>query len=87
MPLKYLPASASPDALSDALKTDGACIVEGVLSSTALSQMKSECMPFIDATETGRDDFTGRKTTRTGALVARSAACRDAVMNLSLIHI
>ena len=85
MPLKYLPADASPDALSDALKTDGACIVEGALSSVALSQMKSECMPFIDATETGRDDFTGRKTTRTGALVARSAACRDAVMNKTIV--
>ena len=85
MPLKYLPADVSPEALSEALKTDGACIVEGALSGTALTQMKSECMPFIEATETGRDDFTGRKTTRTGALVARSAACRDAVMNKTIV--
>lgn len=85
MPLKYLPSDASAEALSDALKTDGACIVEGVMSGAGLTQMKAECMPFIDATENGRDDFTGRKTTRTGALVARSAACRDAVMNETIV--
>ncbi|MBO6688958.1 MAG: phytanoyl-CoA dioxygenase family protein [Hyphomonas sp.] len=86
MPLKYLPASAAPEALADALKTDGACIVEGLLSSQDLTRMKQECMPFIDATDMGRDDFTGRKTTRTGALVARSAACRDAVMNPAIVN-
>lgn len=86
MPLKYLPASAAPEALADALKTDGACIVEGLLSSQDLTRMKQECMPFIDATEMGRDDFTGRKTTRTGALVARSAACRDAVMSPAIVN-
>ena len=36
MPLKYLPADAPADALSDALKTDGACIVEGVMSDAVL---------------------------------------------------
>lgn len=86
MPLKYLPTSAAPEALADALKTDGACIVEGLLSSQDLTRMKQECMPFIDATDMGRDDFTGRKTTRTGALVARSAACRDAVMNPAIVN-
>lgn len=86
MPLKYLPASAKPEDLVEALKTDGACIVEGVLGPDGLATMKSECMPFIDATETGRDDFTGRKTTRTGALVARSAACRDAVMQPTIVE-
>lgn len=86
MPLKYLLASAKPEDLVEALKTDGACIVEGVLDADGLATMKSECMPFIDATETGRDDFTGRKTTRTGALVARSAACRDAVMQPTIVE-
>ena len=85
MPLKYLPADAKPEALVEALKSDGACIVEGVLDAAALTQMKAECMPYIDATETGRDDFTGRKTTRTGALVARSPTCRDVVMNPTIV--
>ena len=86
MPLKYLSASAKPEDLAETLKTDGACVVEGILDAQGLAQMKSECMPFIDATETGRDDFTGRKTTRTGALVARSQACRDAVMQPTIVE-
>jgi len=86
MPLKYLPADTKPETLEETLKSDGACIVEGLLSADQLAQMKRECMPFIDATDTGRDDFTGRKTTRTGALVARSAACRDAVMNKTIVN-
>lgn len=81
MALRYLPADATAEQLSDVLKEDGACIVEGVLNTDELTKIKSECMPFIDATENGRDDFTGRKTTRTGALVARSESCRDLVMN------
>ena len=85
MPLKYLPADAKPEALVEALKSDGACIVEGVLDAAALTQMKAECMPYIDATEPGREDFTGRKTTRTGALVARSPTCRDVVMNPTIV--
>lgn len=85
MPLKYLPANAKPEDLVETLKTDGACVVEGVLDAAGLATMKSECMPFIDATEAGRDDFTGRKTTRTGALVARSQACRDAVMQPTIV--
>jgi ectoine hydroxylase-related dioxygenase (phytanoyl-CoA dioxygenase family) len=85
MPLKYLPADTKPEMLEEALKSDGACIVEGLLSADQLAKMKRECMPYIDATDTGRDDFTGRKTTRTGALVARSEACRDAVMNDTIV--
>lgn len=85
MPLKYLPANTKPEMLEEALKSDGACIVEGLLSADQLAKMKRECMPYIDATDTGRDDFTGRKTTRTGALVARSEACRDAVMNTTIV--
>ena len=66
MALKYLSADAAPDLVTETLKSDGACIIERVMSAAALAQLKSECMPYIEATETGRDDFTGRKTTRTG---------------------
>jgi len=86
MPLQYLPATSEPEALVEVLKSDGACIIEGALDADGLARMKAECLPFIDATEAGRDDFTGRKTTRTGALVARSAACRDAVMDKTIVE-
>jgi len=42
-------------------------------------------MPFVEKTATGRDDFTGRSTQRTGALVARSPACRELVMDQHIL--
>ncbi|GAB5482286.1 MAG: hypothetical protein Pars92KO_20430 [Parasphingorhabdus sp.] len=79
--LQHLSATTDPDKLAQVLRDDGAAIVEDVLDGAALEKLKSEIMPYVEATEPGRDDFTGRKTTRTGALVARSEACRDLVMD------
>lgn len=79
--LQRLPANSDPEKLAQVLRDDGAAIVENVLDAGALEQLKSEIMPYVEATEPGRDDFTGRHTTRTGALVARSPACRDLVMD------
>lgn len=83
--LEMLPATAAPDDIIAILQRDGALIVTGVLSPNDLSRVLSETKPYIDATENGRDDFTGHQTTRTGALVARSAACRDMVMNKTVV--
>lgn len=79
--LQRLSANSDPEKLAQVLRDDGAAIVENVLDAGALEQLKSEIMPYVEATEPGRDDFTGRHTTRTGALVARSPACRDLVMD------
>lgn len=79
--LETLPATAAPEDVVAILKRDGALIVTGVLSPADISRVLSETKPYIDATENGRDDFTGHLTTRTGALVARSPACRKLVMN------
>ena len=40
-----------------------------------------ELEPWIDATPNGRDDFAGRRTRRTGGLVARSPTCRALVQH------
>ena len=62
-----------------AVKRDGACIIRDVLSPAALATIDAEVLPWIDRSEAGRDEFTGRHTKRTGALVARSPACREVV--------
>lgn len=79
--LRRLAANCQPEILAQALRDDGAAIVENVLDQQALEALKSQIKPYVEATELGRDDFTGRKTTRTGALVARSQACRYLVMD------
>lgn len=83
--LEHFAADCSASAIAEALKEDGACIVDTAIADGGLEQLKSEIMPYVLATSMGQDDFTGRQTSRTGALVARSAACRDLVMDERLI--
>ena len=79
--LQTLSPDSSAQTLADALRKDGAVIVRDVLSSAMLDRIDSEFAPLIERAERGRDDFTGRSTKRIGALVSRSPACRDVVMN------
>ena len=83
--LEHFGPDCGASAISDALKEHGACIVDAAMSDDGLAQLKAQIMPYVLATGMGQDDFTGRQTSRTGALVARSAACRDLVMDARLI--
>ncbi len=83
--LEHFNADCDAATLDAALKENGACIIDAALKDGGLAQLKSEIMPYVMATGMGQDEFTGRQTSRTGALVARSAACRDLVMDARLI--
>lgn len=84
--LVSLPASASTDEILQILKRDGALIVNDVLGADDLAVLREEIDPFVEATEFGRDNFTGSRTTRTGALVARSPKSRELVMHPTIIQ-
>jgi ectoine hydroxylase-related dioxygenase (phytanoyl-CoA dioxygenase family) len=83
--IDHLSSATDPDKVAERLTRDGAVIIDGLADPGLLARVTSEIMPFVDATTSGRDDFTGRQTTRTGALVARSPACRELVMQPSII--
>ncbi len=79
--LKHLSADASAETIAAILDSDGALILDDVIDAGALAAVRGELNPYIQATADGRDAFTGYATTRTGALVARSPACRELVMH------
>lgn len=79
--LKKLPASAPTEEILEVIHRDGALILTDALSQADLTALKAELIPYMEATPVGIDDFTGRSTTRTGALVARSPKTRELVMN------
>jgi ectoine hydroxylase-related dioxygenase (phytanoyl-CoA dioxygenase family) len=79
--LKTLPSTSTQQEIMAVINRDGAVILKDVLNEDDLTKLRAEVWPYIEATEDGRDDFTGRHTTRTGALVARSEMCRQMVMN------
>ena len=78
--LTYLPATSSPQDISAAIMRDGAVVIENLISRQRAQETLDELMPFVEATPVGRDEFSGYQTTRTGALIARSPACRELVM-------
>lgn len=84
--LETLPAAGSQEAIADAIARDGACILEGVLDTDLLARIDAETQPLMERSAKGVDAFTGLNTTRTGALVARSPACREAVMNATVLE-
>jgi ectoine hydroxylase-related dioxygenase (phytanoyl-CoA dioxygenase family) len=84
--LVTLPADAPAERILEIIERDGAVILKDVLSPAEVDRVLAETRPYIDATRKGRDTFTGFETTRTGALVARSPACRELVMNARVLE-
>ncbi len=81
MPITHLSSEAIPESVAAAIASDGAVIVDAVAPVELLQQIESELRPYLDATPTGPDDFSGGHTRRTGSLIARSPGCRELVMH------
>ena len=79
--LAHFPADADPDRIHERLLADGAVILDGVLTPDETDAIRAELDPWVQATAPGRDGFTGFRTTRTGALAARSPLCRDLIQD------
>jgi len=83
--LQHLPADAAPETIAAILDTEGALILDDVISPAEVAAVMGELSPYIEATPVGRDQFTGFSTTRTGALVARSPLSRELVMHPAIL--
>ena len=81
MALTTLTADATVADVVQLLRQDGALIIKDLLSTELVDQLVAEVQPYIDTTPTGRDEFVGHTTRRTGALAARSAVCRDLILH------
>ncbi len=81
MPITRLTAAAPPEEVAAIVGRDGAVVVENVAGADLLDRIEVELAPYLEATPTGPDDFSGNRTRRTGSLIARSAACRELVLH------
>ena len=81
MALSHLPADVDAEEVVDVLGRDGAVVVDHLAPPELLDRIAEELAPSLAVTPMGPDDFSGRNTRRTGALIARSPASRDLVMH------
>jgi ectoine hydroxylase-related dioxygenase (phytanoyl-CoA dioxygenase family) len=79
MELPRLPATATGDQVAEALGNAGCAVVERLVPAATLARVHAELEPWLAATPPGRDGFAGRRTRRTGGLIARSLTCRELV--------
>ncbi len=85
--LTRVSATASAKDITHAIERDGAVIVENLISKDQAGATLDELMPHIETTRVGPDEFAGQQTTRTGALIARSPACRELALQESIIGV
>ncbi|MEN8181381.1 MAG: phytanoyl-CoA dioxygenase family protein [Myxococcota bacterium] len=77
MSIAHLPPTAEPAEVAGLLESDGAAIVDHVASRQQIDAVLTELAPHLDATALGPDGFSGRRTRRTGGLIARSPTVRE----------
>ena len=81
MTVRHLSASAEPAAVAEVIAADGCVVIDGVIDGAVIGRLRAELDPWLEATGLGPDDFSGRQTRRTGALVARSETARELVLD------
>jgi len=67
--------------VADALRRDGAVIVEGLIDDAAVAEVLAGLRPHLDSKAHGKDRFEGIATKRLGSLVARVPEVRPLVTN------
>jgi len=82
--LETLSADTDINTLLAILERDGALILKDAASADQMAALWQEVKPYVDTTELGGDVFSGHLTTRTGGLVARSAGCRELILNKTI---
>jgi ectoine hydroxylase-related dioxygenase (phytanoyl-CoA dioxygenase family) len=81
MRLTHLPADTSVEAVVEAIRRDGAVIVDHLASHDLLDAMEAELAPSFADTEACADEFNGLHTRRTGALIAHSTTSHQLIQH------
>ncbi len=87
MTITHVPADTSAEAIHEILTRDGALVIDDLASAESIDAITAEMAPFVEATPNGSDDFSGRTTKRTGALIARSPSSRDLVTHPLILDV
>jgi ectoine hydroxylase-related dioxygenase (phytanoyl-CoA dioxygenase family) len=81
MKVPHLTSDATPESVAAALSDAGVVVIDRLVPESLLDRAAGELAPWLERTPFGPDSFSGRRTRRTGGLVARSAACRELIQH------
>jgi hypothetical protein len=81
MAITHLSSDTTSDEILSILEEDAGVIIDGVLTKDQLDNINQDLKPFWGSTKEGKDEFTGFKTKRVGALMARSPECRKLALD------
>jgi hypothetical protein len=79
--LETLAPNCSVDDVVAVVDRDGACIVRDLLPSATLARVDGDILPLIERTGPSSDEWAGRRTKRTGGLIAQCPATHPVVMH------
>lgn len=85
MGLIHLPSTATAEEVAACIKENGYAIVDELASSELMDAISSEMAPYVENSLYGLDSFLGLTTKRTGAMIARSPAARELIMNPTVL--
>ena len=81
MPIEHLKPQDTPERVAEVLARDGCCVVDRLVAAALTQRALDELRPWLERTDPGSDDFSGRRTRRTGALIARSETARGLIQH------
>ncbi|MDJ0771527.1 MAG: phytanoyl-CoA dioxygenase family protein [Ilumatobacter sp.] len=81
MELGHLPPDADADTVAAHLRRWGYAIVDDVVDGETMDRLAAEVTPYVESSASGTDEYDGRFTRRTGALIARCPTVRELVMH------
>ena len=78
--LVHLQNTSTAEDIIEVLNNDAGVIIDGLIDQEEVNLLNKDLAPYLKNDVFGRDEFTGFKTKRIGALIARSEACRNLAM-------
>ena len=79
--VKHVSIDTPIEEILNILDEDAGLIIDNYLNQDNLEFIKNDLKPYLEVTKNGQDEFTGYKTKRVGALMARSKTCQDLALN------
>ena len=83
--IRHFSLDTDAQTVADAVKEDGAIIIDKLLSPEFIAKLTAETDPYMEGSNLGFDDFAGFKTTRTGGLMVRSQQCRELIAHPDIL--